>query len=400
VISPITVDEVQQLVFDASKIRALGTRHSFNSIADTSGALLSTTLLDKIVGLDRDRSTVTVEAGISYGKLAEFLHREGFALANMASLPHISVGGAIATATHGSGVKNGNLSTEVTGLEMVVADGSLISLSRGRSPEFEGAVVSLGALGIVVRVQLQLLPDFEVQQVVYDRLPNSSLSEHTEAILASDYSVSLFTKWSETGIDQVWKKHRVEGSPIDFPNEFYGATLADGPRHMIRTMPWENCTQQGGDPGPWNQRLPHFKMEFTPSSGEELQTEFFVPRKHAMAAIEAVQTLGSQIAPLLHVTEIRTVAADLLWLSPCYEQDCLAIHFTWRAMTPEVLAILPKIEAVLVPFGVRPHWGKIFSTSRQSIESQYVRLPDFRNLASNLDPQGKFQNDFLSRFVL
>jgi xylitol oxidase len=390
--SPGSIQELQTLVADSKKAKALGTRHSFNSIADTPSDLIRTTKLNKIVSLDRERSQVTIQGGIAYGELAAFLDREGFALRNLASLPHISVAGACATATHGSGVHNQSLTAAVSAMDVVVADGSIATFSRELNPhEFDGAAVSLGALGIVAQMTLDLVPTFQVAQAVYEDLPMSVIDDNLEAILSGGYSVSLFTKWNSDFFHQVWVKKLTS----DFEPTFFGAVLADSPLHMIREMPAENCTIQLGQPGPWHLRLPHFKMEFTPSGGEELQSEYFVSRKDGVAALRAVYTLRDEIAPLLYVTEVRTVAADNFWMSPAYQRDSMAIHFTWRPYSEEVAALLPKIEQALQPFHPRPHWGKIFAMSSDQLEGAYPKFPDFRTLITTYDPTAKFRNPFL-----
>ena len=394
---PTSVEEVQSIVAGAERLRTLGSRHSFNAVADTPHDLLSTERLNRIVGLDRERSQVTVEGGVRYGELGEFLRREGFALPNMASLPHISVAGAVATATHGSGIGNGNLATSVAAIEFVRADGELVRLSREDDPDtFPGAVVSLGGLGPVVRVTLDVEPMFEVAQTVYDRLPFARLAEF-DAIESLAYSVSLFTHWRDPVIDQVWLKRCVEEGPA--PASVHEARPADGPRHPIATMSPEYCTLQGGVPGPWDERLPHFQLRFTPSAGEELQAEYILSRRHAWAALQAIDPLRDQIAPLLQITEIRTFAADDLWMSPGYEQDAVCIHFTLLPDWPGVRDLLPKIEAALAPFEPRPHWGKLFTMAPEAIRPGYSRLSDFDRLLRSYDPEGKFRNDFLNSLL-
>ncbi len=383
---PSTVEEIQTLVVEASSVKTMGTRHSFNDIADTPGDAISTEKLNQVIGFSG--SNVCVEAGIKYGDLAEYLMTHGKTLANFASLPHISVGGSVATATHGSGVRNGNLSTAVREIQIVKADGSLTKLNRGEGGDFEGAVVALGALGIVTSLCLDVVPAFEVAQTVYEGLPWKSLENDLHAVLSGAYSVSLFTNWSSDLVDQVWVK-RVEGENT---KAYFGAQAATGPRHPLPDMPTENCTEQMGVPGPAHERLPHFRMRFTPSGGEELQAEYILPRRNAFAALTAIDAIRDRIAPLLFVSEIRTVAKDDLWLSSAYGEDCVCIHFTWRPMESEVRALLPEIESRLVPLGARPHWGKLFT---MPTAERYPRIEDFRALARSYDPEGKFQNRFL-----
>lgn len=395
---PATVEEAQEIVAKAGKARALGTRHSFNAIADTEADLVSTEHLTRIVALDREKRTVTVEGGITYGKLCRFLNDEGFAIPNLASLPHISVAGAVATATHGSGERNGNLATAVSAVEIATHDGSIRKLFRETDGDrFAGAVVGLGGLGVVVRLTLDIEPAFIVRQWVYEDLSLDALEAHFDEIEGSAYSVSLFTGWSDDKIDQVWLKRREEEG--EAPAELFGAKRAPDHRHPIPGVSAENCTPQMGIPGPWHERLPHFKMEFTPSNGEEIQAEYIIPRHHAVAAIKEMAALRERIAPLLHTSEMRTVAADDLWMSPSYQRDSLCIHFTWKPMWEPVRELLPVIEERLSPFDPRPHWGKQFTLPAERIMAQYPRLQDFRDLLMEFDPGEKFGNPYLDQYV-
>jgi len=395
---PSSVEEVQELVKKYNKLKVLGSKHCFNTIADTKDIFISSKKLDQFISLDKDAKKVTVGAGITYGKLSPYLQENGFALHNLASLPHISVAGACITATHGSGEKNGNLATAVSGLEIVNASGDVIHLSREKDGDrFNGAVVNLGALGVVTKVTLDLLPAFNVRQNVYTKLPMEQLKNHFNEIEGSGYSVSLFTDWKSDSINEVWIKSLAESDgPVQTLPEFYGAAAATKNVHPIIDLSAENCTEQMGVPGPWYERLPHFKMGFTPSSGVELQTEYFVPRKHAVEAISAVAKLGEQVSPHLFITEIRTINADNFWMSPCYQQESVAIHFTWKQDWPNVSKLLPVIERELAPFNAKPHWGKLFSISPARLKELYVKLPDFKQLVKEFDPQGKFRNEFLS----
>ena len=398
---PETVEQVQELVIRSRKLRVLGSRHSFNDIADSPENLLSLEHFDQVVALDRKHSTVTVEAGIRYGQFCQQLHREGYALHNLASLPHISVAGACATATHGSGDQQGNLATAVSAMELVTADGEVIILSREQHGEpFLGAVIGLGGLGVVTKLTLDVVPTFEMRQDVYENLPLAQLEDHFEDIMSSAYSVSLFTDWRSATFNQVWLKRRViDGTSLELEPKLFGATLATRPLHPIGALSAENCTEQLGTPGPWHERLPHFRMDFTPSSGEELQTEYFVPRQHAFSALHAIEQLREHLAPLLMISEVRTIAADKLWMSPCYQQSCVTLHFTWKMNWPAVKKVLPMIEEQLAPFHARPHWGKLFTMSPTLLQSLYTKLPEFQQLLQHYDPQGKFRNAFLDTYI-
>lgn len=344
--------------------------------------------------VDAAARTVTVDAGITYGQLCPLLDGKGFALHNLASLPHISIAGACATATHGSGEKNGNLATAVSALEMVTADGDLIKLSRKSDGDlFKGAVVGLGALGVVTRITLDIQPSFKVEQYVYENLPLAQMKDHFDDIQASGYSVSLFTDWQKQRINEVWIKSRRK---FIAPAEWLDAKLAKRNLHPIAELSPENCTEQMGVPGPWYDRLPHFRMGFTPSAGKELQSEYFVPRRNAVDAILAVERLRDQVTPHLLISEIRTIAADDLWMSTAYQQPSVAIHFTWKQDWPAVRRLLPVIEKELGPYQPRPHWGKLFTLAPATLQSRYEKLEAFRQLAAKYDPKGKFRNDFLN----
>ncbi len=391
---PQTIEQVQQVVKSCSKLRALGARHSFNGIADSTENQISLAHLDQMV-LNRGANTVTVGAGVTYSRLAPYLDGQGFALHNLASLPQISVAGAIATATHGSGNKNGNLATAVTELEIVTADGKLVLLSPQRDGDkFNGAVVNLGAIGIVTKVTLAVQPTFQVSQVVYENLSMDQLQHHLEEIFASGYSVSLFTDWQNHRIGQVWVKRRV-AAEIQFAPELLGATLATRKLHPIPGHSAESCTEQLGIPGPWYDRLPHFRINFTPSSGDELQSEYLIPRERGYEAILAVEQLRDHITPHLFISEVRTVEQDDLWMSTAYQRPTMAIHFTWKPEWPAVKNVLPMIEEKLAPFHARPHWGKLFTMSPSRIKPLYPQLTSYQGLLAHYDPNGKFRNRFV-----
>ncbi len=397
---PGTIEEVQRIVKESSRLRALGSQHSFNTIADSKENLVSSKRLNKIISLDKSAHTVTVEAGIKYGELVQFLHENGYALHNLASLPHISIAGAITTATHGSGVRNGNLATPVSGIEFINGEGDMVQLSRKDGDVFNGAVVALGALGFLTRITLDLLPTFNMTQVVYRNMPMTALKENFLAIMSAGYSVSLFTDWSNGNVNEVWIKSLDNGDDKVAPGEFYGATLAEKNMHPVESQPAESCTEQMGVSGPWFERLPHFKMGFTPSTGRELQSEYFVPLENGYEAMMAVEKLHEKITPHLFISEIRTIDADNLWMSPCYKQPCVTIHTTWKPEWTAVVDLLPLMEEQLAPFHPRPHWGKLFTIKPSVLQQRIGRLADFQELVRKHDPNGKFRNEFLEHNVL
>lgn len=394
IVTPRTVEELQEIVAASPRVRALGSRHSFNDLADTDGVLIDTSSLPHSVEVI-DEDTVRVAAWMRYGDIATALKPHGLALHNLASLPHISVAGAVATGTHGSGDGNSNLAGAVAGFDMVDAHGELVSL-QPVDDDFDGAVVSLGALGILTTITLDVEPAFEVRQDVWDDLPWDAALENLDRITSAAYSVSLFTDWSGDAIGSVWLKQLVPGR---VRGELFGATRRSEDRHPLPDIDASPTTQQGGVPGLWSDRLPHFRMEFTPSNGEEIQSEYLVPRINAIAALEAMRELSPVVTPLLHVTEIRTMRADSLWMSGAYDTDCVNIHFTWKKMPAEVAAALPVIEAALLPLGGRPHWGKWFAAGASEIAPLYPRYDDFKSLVLGRDPERKFGNAYLSRVL-
>jgi xylitol oxidase len=384
---PASVDELRELVARRPRIRALGTGHSFNLIADSTADLVRVDGLPGTVEIDRDRSTVTVAAGLRYAEVAVALERAGFALANLASLPHISVAGSVATGTHGSGDTQRNLAAAVAALTLVAPDGTVVEVHRDSDP---GAIVALGALGIVTALTLDIEPTFQVAQQVYRNVPLAEIAASFDDVYGSAYSVSAFTTWA-SGSAVVWQKRRVDG---DEP-AWRGAQPAIEPVNPVPGMPATNATRQLGVAGPWHERLPHFRPEFTPSAGEELQSEFFLPRTEAATAIAAVREIGELIASVVQVSEIRTIRGDDLWLSPAYHRDSVAFHFTWIKDMLAVGPVLAQLEQRLLPLGARPHWGKVTSIPAARIVADYACAGDFAALLRRFDPDGKFRNSFV-----
>jgi xylitol oxidase len=393
---PTTVEQVQQIVAKAASVHVVGSRHSFNDIADSS-ELISLENLPADVVVDHQAQKVSFAGGVKYGHLAKTLNNEGVALHTLASLPHISVAGAVATATHGSGVTCGNLATAVAGLEIVTSGGEIIKVSRG-DPDFDGLVVGLGALGAVTHITLDVRPAYEVKQRVFEGLSWKALYDHFDEITSCGYSVSIFTRWGQTN-DQVWVKSRTD-EPDRVEDDLFGAVAATVDRHPIIELDPTPCTPQLGRPGLWYDRLPHFRMDYTPSIGAEIQSEYLLPRRYAMEAIETVRALADRMRPILQVSEIRRVAADRLWMSMNYEQDSVAIHFTWKREPDAVQEMVAQIEDALTPFEARPHWGKVFHADAAAIAPLYKRHSDFVRLVERLDPRGAFRNPWLKARVL
>lgn len=392
--------EAQDIVSGARKVRVLGSRHSFNAVADCSEVQLSLEPLDRVIAIDAGASRVTVEGGIRYGDLAPVLQARGLALANLASLPHISVAGAVATATHGSGSATGNLATAVTAMEIVTASGAVVPLSREADDEaFAGAVVGLGALGAVVGLTLEVEPTYDVRQDVHTGLSHDILAAEFDTIFAAAKSVSVFTDWRGPSANAIWLKARVTDDLPAPAAEFFGAPAARDPMHPLPGGRAADCTAQLGQPGPWHERLPHFRMAFTPSNGAEIQAEYFLPREEAPRAIAALRRHGERLAPVLMISEIRTIAGDDLWLSPAHRGPQVGFHFTFHRDWEAIKRVLPAIEADLAPLGAVPHWGKVTTMTPDLIRPHFPRMAAFRDLARSFDPDGKFRNAFVNRMI-
>ncbi|WP_419992379.1 FAD-binding protein [Streptomyces boninensis] len=395
-IRPTSIAELQAAVSHATRARALGSGHSFNRIADTDGTLVSTAGLPPMADTDSAARTVRVSGGMTYAELADRLTGTGLALANMASLPHISIAGSVATGTHGSGDGQGSLATHVRALELVGADGELRTLQRDKDGDaFAGAVVSLGALGIVTSLTLDLVPAYEISQHGFTRLPLDAAVEHFDETSGAAYSVSLFTDWRGPRFNSAMLKHRTGDQPPALP----WATPATGPLHPIPGLAADNCTEQLGVPGPWHERLPHFRPDFVPSNGAELQSEWLVARTDAAAALRALDGMRAELAPVVQVCEVRTIAADQLWLSPAYGRDTVGLHFTWAPDAAAVGPVIARVEERLADLAPRPHWGKLYALGPAALRARYPRLGDFALLARAADPAGKFRNP-LVRAVL
>jgi len=397
---PTTVDELRDVVAGSRRVKALGSRHSFTRVADTDGVLVSTDALEVPIEVDSARGVVRVGAGSTHAVLARELQRQGLALPNLASLPHISVAGAVQTGTHGSGVGNPALSASVRAVEVVRADGSLEVVRRGDAT-FGASVVAVGAVGVVAAMELDTVPTFDVVQRVHQGLPWATALEHLDEVLAHAYSVSLFTRYVGDEVEQVWSKARVDGvgsSGLDLAA--LGARPAEAALHMLPDTAADAVTPQLGVPGPWLDRLPHFRAEFTPSAGEEIQSEYLVPAEHAAAAIEALRGVGHLLAEVIFVSEIRTIAPDDAWLSPSGGRQSVAFHFTWRRQAEAVQAVLPVVEEALAPFDARPHWGKVARLDHETLRARYPRLDEFAAHVATVDPEGRFRNAYLDAVVL
>ena len=384
---PDTVERLQEAVAGARHAHALGTRHSFSTCADTDGLLVALDRIAPDLQVDEETGTATVGAAIRLGDLGRLLAEHGRAIANLPSLPHISLGGAVATATHGSGDGLGMLATFVRAIEVVGPAGIL---RRFDGADLAGAVMAYGALG--------------------DR--DEDHRRHRARLLGASGLVRRDAVAEPGGPPRRRLRRRVlgqrlhavdRGRPgalvkstdgVGHPGELFGA--APTPRDPAEIAADTKHTPIG-DLGPSWDRLPHFRLAAVPSVGEELQSEYFVPRDAAQAALAALRELGEDLDAALHVSELRTVAADDLWLSPAAGADVLAIGFTWRDAPELVLPLLPRIEERLLPLGARPHLAKLFHADAAALRDRSPGWDDFARLRDRVDPDRVFGNPFLER---
>jgi xylitol oxidase len=289
---PTSGDEVRRIVAGASRVHAVGARHSFNAVADCSGDLIDLSAMDHDFVVDPERRTVTAGAGTNYGILAAWLHREGWALHNTASLPHVTPGGAGATGTHGSGDRLGTLSSAVAALELVTATGDVVTTTRG-DRDFDAMVVNLGVLGVVTRITLDIQPSFTMRQDAFEGLRWDTLLADLDAVMSAGYSVSLLTKWSGPTVTRLWIKTRLED---DQPAAVSASHLGASAAALITpdATPESTATLNpfGGVAGPWCDRLPHFRQGVDPGTVGHLQSEYLLPRAHAVEAMTILRAMG------------------------------------------------------------------------------------------------------------
>lgn len=389
--------QLQEVVNTSSRVKVLATGHSFSPIADTEGKLISLKKLDSSIYIDSVNQTVSVSAGTSYAQLARYLEENGWALENLASLGEITIAGAIMTATHGSGSANSVLSNAVVEIEMVLASGEKLLLNEQNIAEFKGFIVSIGALAVFTRLKLRIVKSFSIKQIVYENITSKSVAQHFDEIFDAAYSVSYFNNWARDSSGQIWMKFLSDKDISTLAKNAFGGNLAVANQHPVKVNDPSTCTEQMGVTGKWLYRLPHFKLDSSPASGDEVQTEYLVDRKYVKEYIGELSAIGDEIASRVYATEIRTIKADDLWLSGAYQRPTVGFHFTWKK-SADIENFLPKIEQILGQYNGRPHWGKLFSTDKDQLISRYPKFSDFQKLLKKYDPNGKFRNQFIDRY--
>ena len=389
--------QLQKVIESSNKLKVVGTSHSFSEIADTTGTLISLKNLDSEIEIDEKSQTVKVSAGTSYANLAKYLEKNGWALSNLASLGEISIAGAVMTGTHGSGSNNKVLSDSVVAIEMILSSGDKFVIDRKNFAQFSGFVVSFGALAVFTKLTLKIVRSFSVKQVVYENVPIQSVLENFNEIFDRPYSASYFSNWSPKNTGQIWMKFLDDDKYPELQSKAYGGNLALSNQHPVKVNDPGNCTEQMGVAGKWLFRLPHFRLNSSPASGDEVQTEYLVDRDHVQGYINELTKIGEDIAARVYATEIRTISSDDLWLSGAYGRETVGFHFTWKK-SPEVKDFLPEIENILGKNNGRPHWGKLFSTPRAQLIDRYPMYEEFRQLIQKYDSGNKFRNKFIEQY--
>ena len=394
-----SISKLQQVVSSSQAVKVLATGHSFNAIGDTTETLISIKNLSNGIEIDSQNAQALIPAGMAYADAARYLESNGWAFSNMASLGEVTIAGAISTGTHGSGSNNGVLSTSVVGLEIVLGSGELITIDQSNSEEFAGFVVSLGALGVFTKIKMKIIPSFSVKQFVYENIGIQVVAENFDTVFNSAYSVSYFSNWAKNSTGQIWMKFLDDSSSDNLSDNWLGANQAKAKQHPVKINNPDPCTDQLGISGKWLYRLPHFKLDSSPASGDEVQTEYLVDRKYVNEYIQDLRAIGDEIAPRVYATEIRTIKSDELWLSGAYQRETVGFHFTWKK-SDTLVDFLPRIEEILGKHHGRPHWAKLFSVRSDELSARYPKYSDFEALLKKYDPKQKFRNKFIDQYFL
>jgi len=394
-----SISKLQSIVSKASGVKVLATGHSFNDIADTNQTQISIKNLSNKIEIDSIKKVVLVPAGMQYADVCRYLETKGWALFNTASLGEITVAGAMLTGTHGSGSNNPVLSDCVEGIEMVLESGEIFNISREDSDEFFGFVISLGALGVFTKLKLKIVESFSIKQFVYENIGIQSISENFDDVFDKSYSVSYFSNWKKNSTGQIWMKFLDNNNFPQLPSVWLDGNIANANQHPVKVNDPSPCTDQMGVSGKWLYRLPHFKLDSSPASGDEVQTEYLVDRAYVSHYIDELSNIGDEIAARVYATEIRTIKADDLWLSGAHGRQTVGFHFTWKK-SDSLQTFLPKIEEILGNHNGRPHWGKLFSTPRENLIGRYPKYSNFEDLLKKYDPNKKFRNSFINRYFI
>lgn len=418
VLEPTTIGELQSIIAYSPKVRVIGSAHSFTPLVRSSGrvkpTLLSLRHIPRTWSLDEKKKTVTVDAATTYSELCHALDKTGFALPNTSSLSHFQIAGAIATATHGSsGSRNGRLTRSgladtVVGLEIVGPDGTIRNVNKGH-PQFSSSVVSLGMVGVVTRVTLSLVDDYDVIQRVYGKwppTPTGTLSAFLSSLpktIAQFDSFSAFVKWNVDDFGLLIGRKQVPRGATD------SASTTD-PR--LITGPIQGFLGQGDfattGVGRWCDKMFLWKNNGSPFvSQPELQIAHFVPFRDVERALHATRKVVSTWGDEVLYCELRAVRGDEHLLSP-YSADApkpdsfsISHSLDARLGVEKVRQRASELESVLRPYQVRPHWGKLTAMTASDLKEAYgLKLKRFQEVQQQVDPNRKFTNDYLEHLLL
>jgi L-gulonolactone oxidase len=392
-------------------VKVVGAGHSFSDIACTDGRLLRLDRLDRIVSMDRETGSVTVEGGIPLWKLNEELAQRGLALSNLGDIDRQSISGAVSTATHGGGARFGGLATFVTGLELVTAAGEVVQCSAEVEPElFACARVSLGALGVITKVTLQCEPAFRlhaverpctVEELVRDLDEIADANEHIDCYWFPHTDVATVKVANRTDAPvrawRGWKRYRNE---VLLPNHVYAARCAVGrmrpgriPANMQRVAAGIGRSQQTDVSHRilCSRRLVRF-----------VEMEYAVPRSELTQLLlqvrDLIETEGLRVD---FPVEVRVAAADDIPLSTAHGRATgyLAVHLSAGTPRPRIERYFRGVEGLMLDAGGRPHWGKLHFQDAAGLSPRYPDWDRFRRVRTRVDPDGRFRNRYLDRVL-
>lgn len=409
---PRSEEEIQAALKRAStggeRVKVAGSGHSFTDIACTGGRMLRLDGYDRVLEVDRERALVTVEAGISIFKLAQELAKHGLAFANLGDIGYQALAGAVSTATHGTGVKLGNLATQIAAMRLVLADGSTLDVSHASDPEtFRAAQVSLGALGVISTITLQCVPAFTLHAVEAPGRLEDVLEGFDEHARANDHyefywfphTDRCITKTNNRTDEPARPKGRTRAYLEDMfvANKVFGLISRVG-RARPKMIP--RLSRMVGAAISRTEYSDRSDRVFTsPRLVRFSEMEYAIPRADAPAAVREIRRMiderGFRISfPI----ECRVVAPDDIFLSPSHgrETSYIAVHM-FQGMPYE--PYFREVEAIMRGFGGRPHWGKLHFQTHQSLREVYPTWSRFAAVRARLDPHGRFSNAYLDRVL-
>ncbi|MFD8818135.1 D-arabinono-1,4-lactone oxidase [Streptomyces sp. NPDC059627] len=411
-VTPASVDElaaaVRQAAEDGLKVKAVGSGHSFTAIAATDGVSIRPQLLTGIRNIDRKAMTVTVEAGTPLKRLNVALAREGLSLTNMGDIMEQTVSGATSTGTHGTGRESASLAAQIRELELVTADGSVLTCSEKENPEvFAAARVGLGALGIVTAITFAVEPVFLLtareEPMSFDRVlsefdQHSTENEHFE-FYWFPHTASTNTKRNNRSAGPAQPVGQLSGW---FDDEFVANGLWQAVNMVGRAVPATIPSIARISTRAWSARtytdIP-YKVFTSPRRVRFVEMEYAVPRA---ALVDTLRELKAMVdrsdLRISYPVEVRTAPADDIALSTASARDSAYIAVHMFRGTP-YQAYFTAAERILTAHEGRPHWGKVHTRDAEYFAGVYPRFGEFTALRDRLDPDRLFQNDYLRRVL-